>query len=68
MNFQDRIENLIGEKKSPEKVFNNINFICVHEFHWSYKELMNTPIPFVLTMIEKWSKLDKAEKKAAKRR
>lgn len=69
MNFQKRIENLVsGKQKSPEQVFNNINFICTYEFHWSYEQLMKSPIPYVLDMVDKWDKMKLEEQKAAKRR
>jgi hypothetical protein len=68
MKFEERINNLIDGKKSLDKVYENINFICVYEFKWSYHELMSTPIPFVLTTIDKWNEMKKAEKKALKRR
>lgn len=69
IDFQKRIKNLVdGNKDNIEDIFNNINYICTSEFHWSYKDLMSTPIPFVLITIDKWNKQKKAEAKAAKRR
>jgi len=69
MDFQDRIKNLVsGGKDNYENAFNNINYICTSEFHWSYNDLMNTPIPYVLTMIDKYTEHKKIEAKANKRR
>lgn len=69
MDFQDRIKNLVkGDSKSPDEIFHNINFICTQEFHWSYQDLMSTPIPYVLQMVDRYDKMKKSEAKAYKRR
>ena len=70
MNFQKKIEQNIGlnKRKNPHDVFNNINFICAHEFKWSYKDIVDSPIPFVLSMLNKWQEMKKEEKKAMKKR
>lgn len=68
--FQSRISNLInGDKlnKNNEN-YSNVNFICAKEFGWSYIDLMQTPIPYVLDIIDKWQQLKKEEKKAYKKR
>jgi hypothetical protein len=67
MNFNERIEKIINKKNSKDSS-DYANFVCVKEFNWSYSELMKTPIPFVLAMLEQWKKMKEAEKKASRRR
>ena len=68
MNFQQRIENKINKSSSIDGHFKSINFICVNEFKWSYEQLMKTPIPFVIQIMDSFDKLKKEERKQNKKR
>ena len=70
MNTRTRIERMMnsGGSKSPEKVFAELSFVCVKEFGWNYEDLMRTPIPFVLVMINRLRSLRKEERAQAKKR
>ena len=69
MELKQKIEGLINKtNKIDNDQYMESSFICIYEFKWSYQELMNTPIPFVLTILNKWSSMKKEEKKAMKKR
>lgn len=52
MNFQQLVEHAIMKKRdSPEKVFHQVCFLLAKEFGWSYDDIINAPIPFVISMV-----------------
>jgi hypothetical protein len=67
MNFQQRIENSINSKPKVDPI-KQMNFVCVHEFNWTHKDLFDSPIPFVLDMLEQWNKMKEREAKANKKK
>lgn len=68
MNFSNIIENTIIKKTDTTKIYNNINYLMIREFGWSYKELMETPIPFVFDMYDLIKKQSEESKKHNKKR
>lgn len=68
MNFAQRIESKLFKKsKSPHKFFHEVCFILAKEFGWSYEEIINSPTPFVLGMMQELEEHHKREKAAMKK-
>jgi len=70
MDFKARIENKIFSKKkvTGKESFEGISFILAKELGWSYLDIITSPSPFVLEMVDKVMELKKAEEKAMKKR
>ena len=42
--------------------FNSLCYLFVSEFNWTYEEILNTPIPFLLQMFSIYAKLQEKQK------
>ena len=65
--FAQRLQNQINNKHTSNN-FERISFLFVKEFNWSYKELMKTPIPFILIILKEWNEYKKEEEKQYKKK
>lgn len=70
MNFQERIESTIfkGKGKDPYKVFHEICFMLSHEFGWSYEEIVNAPMPFIIAIGNEIDDFNKKQKVSMKKK
>jgi len=63
MNFQQRIDNLVrGESKSSDDYYEEIMFVLIQEYHWSYEEINEAPINFILNLLKRLKKYRKQQK------
>jgi len=69
MDFRTSIENrLAGKgKKSSIDQFHDLCFLLSKEFGWSYDQIINTPIPFLIAQSERVVDLKKREQKEMKK-
>ena len=66
--IERKIRKILGkESNDTETIFNNINFILSYEFKWDFDTIMNTPIPFILDIINKYKKVKEEERKSLRR-
>lgn len=69
MNFQEKIEKAIRKTKdSPEKVFHDTCYILAKDFHWSYEDIINTPIPFIMGIMDSYGEHLKQREKIYKKK
>ena len=64
-NPKKRIERLFGKKGKGDDDENLCvaNFVLCQEFKWSYRDLVETPIPFVLKVLDLLKEQKDKEKK-----
>ena len=69
MNFQERINRSIGkQRKTPLKAFHEIIFVLGKEMGWSPREVLESPMPLVLGVMDELQAHFKREAKANKKR
>jgi hypothetical protein len=70
MDFQRQIESRIFSKKAPsaKEAFENICFALTQEYHWTYDDIVNSPSPYILEMIDKLIDYKKKEQAAMKKK
>ncbi|WP_298753001.1 hypothetical protein [uncultured Arcobacter sp.] len=67
--FKKKIENNIFNKSNNfRKDHKELNYVLIVDFPWSYKDIMEAPIPFMLEMIEIHRKQKEKEKKTMRRK
>lgn len=50
-------------KKKSENNLDNILYLCMVEFGWSYEDFLNTPIPVIRRIIKKHNQINKKHNK-----
>lgn len=57
-----------ASKKKQDDKLNDVLYIAMVDWGWSYKQFCETPIPIVMRLLKTHDKVKKAEQKAAKKK
>lgn len=68
MSFQERIESSIMKRGvDPYKSFHEVCFVLAKEFGWSYSEIVEAPLPFIIEVVGLLEKFNKEQIKQHKK-